>query len=87
MTQPSMEHFKGSPDWKAEAAKLVGRKIVDIRYLSDEEKELTGFFHSPPVMVLDNGDLVFPSADDEGNDGGALFGCGSIGDNFALPRC
>jgi len=32
-----------------------------------------GWYHSPVVIVLDNGNAIFPSADDEGNNAGALF--------------
>ncbi len=58
---------------EAAAAQLVGRKIASIRYLSTEEMEQLGWCRRAAVLVLDNGHQLFPSADDEGNDAGALF--------------
>ena len=52
---------------------LVGRKIVKVRYLSPEETEEMGWYSRPVVIQLDDGNIIYPSADDEGNDGGALF--------------
>ncbi len=52
---------------------LVGRTIIRIRYLSDSECKDMGWYNSSIVLELDNGTLLFPSADDEGNDAGALF--------------
>lgn len=54
-------------------AQLLGRKIVDVRYMTVEESEDMGWFSQPVVFELDDGNLIYPSADDEGNDGGALF--------------
>lgn len=61
--------------WTKDAAKLlVGRKIVNVRYLTDEEQnEELGWGSKSIVLELDNGLLLYPSADDEGNDAGALF--------------
>ena len=51
---------------------LVGRKIVEVRYLTDEEKNDMGWFDSPAVLILDDGNWVMPMADDEGNNAGAM---------------
>ena len=32
-----------------------------------------GWYSRPVAFLLDNGVWIFPSADDEGNNGGALF--------------
>ena len=64
---------------------LVGRKIVRVRYLTAEEMEDMGWYSNPIVLELDNGTLVFPSADDEGNDGGALFFCSHEDPNGVIP--
>ena len=58
---------------KAVAEKLVGRKITEVRYLDAKETEDMGFFRSPVSLLLDDGNWLVPSADDEGNDAGALF--------------
>lgn len=55
------------------AGKLVGRTIIGFRYLTDEEKGHMGWDASAPVLILDDGTAIWPSADDEGNDAGALF--------------
>lgn len=52
---------------------LVGRNIVAVEYLSQEETVGLGWSKRPIVLVLDDGDLLFPSMDDEGNNGGSLF--------------
>jgi hypothetical protein len=54
---------------------LLNRKIVDVRYLTNEEMEDFGWEERSVVMVLDNGNIIFPSQDDEGNGAGALFTC------------
>lgn len=64
---------------------LVGRKIVRVRYLTDEEMEDMGWYSRPIVMQLDDDTLVFPSADDEGNDGGAIFFCTKENPNGVIP--
>ena len=55
------------------ASVLLGRKIVAVRYLDKEEAEHLGWYGRSVVIELDNGVLVWPSSDDEGNDAGALF--------------
>ena len=52
---------------------LVGRKIVKIEYMSKEEAEDFGWYSRPLCIQLDNGLWIYPTRDDEGNDGGALF--------------
>jgi len=62
---------------------LLNRKIVDVRYLSEEEAENLGWTQRSVVMVLDDGNMIYPSSDDEGNDAGALFTCNA--DQPTLP--
>jgi hypothetical protein len=60
--------------WGQEAKKaLVGRKIVAVRYMTEEELTDHGWERSPLVMFLDDGTAIYPSSDDEGNGAGALF--------------
>ena len=54
--------------------RLKGRTIVGCRYLSKTECQGLDWYKRPIVMILDNGTFVFPTMDDEGNNGGALFG-------------
>ena len=58
---------------KRGADALVGRKIVGFRYLDELEMDGLGWDYSAPVLVLDDGNVLFPSADDEGNNAGAMF--------------
>ena len=53
--------------------KLVGRKIVKVHYMGDEDMKEFDWFSRPLLIHLDDGNIIFPSMDDEGNDGGALF--------------
>lgn len=60
--------------WSAAATNvLVGRRIVGARYLNSEEADRLGWHSRSVVFELDNGVLVFPSSDDEGNGAGSLF--------------
>jgi len=52
---------------------MLNRKIVDVRYMTDDEAEDLGWSYRPVVMHLDDGNLIYASCDDEGNDGGSLF--------------
>ena len=61
--------------WKKYGEKhLVGRKIVAVNYLQESDAKELGWYSRPILLELDDGTMVFPSKDDEGNDGGALFG-------------
>lgn len=58
---------------------LEGRTIREVRKLTDEEMEVEGWNpnhrHGPPMaVVLDDGTVLFPSRDPEGNGPGCLFG-------------
>ena len=52
---------------------IVGLKITNIRYLSEKEKQALGWYQKAPVIELEDGILLFPAIDEEGNDAGALF--------------
>lgn len=70
--------------WLTEAKEqLLNRKIVNVRYMTSEEMEQLGWYCRPVVMVLDDGNMIYPSTDDEGNNGGALFTCNEA--NPVLP--
>jgi hypothetical protein len=74
-----------TPDWEEKAAKLlVGRSIVDVRYLMPDEIEGLGWSHAALVLTLDDNSILMCMADDEGNDAGAFLHQGpSLGG--ALP--
>tara|TARA_Y100001938_G_C7893570_1_gene330983 strand:- start:84 stop:374 length:291 start_codon:yes stop_codon:yes gene_type:complete len=59
--------------WVETANKLLlGRKIVKVEYIPVKETDEMMWEHQPVCFLLDNGDWVYPMADDEGNDAGAL---------------
>lgn len=61
-------------EWNEAAKKLlVGKKIVKVGYLLKEETEGLGWMYSSLAIELDDGTVIWPSRDDEGNDAGALF--------------
>lgn len=60
--------------WTAQAASVLeGRTIKRVRYLDEDELRSLYWVSTAIVLELDNGVLVFPSRDDEGNDAGALY--------------
>jgi len=71
--------------WDNQAKGLVGKKIVDARYLTRTEAEGMGFHSRPIVLIMDDGSTYFPSKDDEGNDAGSLFGTDKNGENDDFP--
>lgn len=69
-SQPLFVHRK--LEWERKMRPLIGREIVDARYMDAGERAACGFFHSCLVLQLDDGTLLYPMADDEGNDAGAM---------------
>jgi hypothetical protein len=59
---------------RAATEKLVGRTIVKAEYMDEDEQRAHGWHSRPVILYLDNGSRIYPSQDDEGNDGGSLFG-------------
>jgi exopolysaccharide biosynthesis protein len=56
---------------------IIGRKIVDVIALSKDIVEAEGWENSPYScigLLLDDGNIIYPSQDEEGNGPGALFG-------------
>ena len=59
--------------WSKEVGgKLVGRKIVAVRYMTDKERKEQWWSKSAVVIRLDDGSALYPMSDDEGNDAGAI---------------
>lgn len=69
---------------------ITGRRIVEVRAMSARELEAEGWppDETVPVLVLDNGAIIFPSRDEEGNGPGALFGATARKRGFrvSVPR-
>lgn len=72
--------------WNTYARKhLVGKTIKAVGWMTEEEAAHVGWEHSRPIVIeFTDGSLIFPSADDEGNDGGAMFGQ-SGGEDLTFP--
>ena len=62
-------------EWTKQVKKhLVGKKIIDIKWMSPKVAEETFAWDSQPCEIyLEGGIILTPSMDDEGNDGGAIF--------------
>ena len=53
---------------------LVGKYITKVQWLSpSESNKLMGWDYQPCELHLNDGTIITPSADDEGNNAGALF--------------
>ena len=61
--------------WHKEAnSKLVGKTITKVKWLDpDNAYKAFGWYHQPCEIHLDDGTILTPSQDDEGNDAGAIF--------------
>jgi hypothetical protein len=66
--------------------RLLGRRIVDVRYLNRDECQRLMWDRASVVFVLDNGTTVYAARDAEGNDAGALHGVSKSGEEFVLPE-
>jgi hypothetical protein len=51
---------------------LVGKKITKVEYIPIDEAEENMWHKRPIAILLDDKDWIFPTMDDEGNDGGAM---------------
>ena len=59
--------------WEKDIAeKLIGRTIAKVEYMSKFEAEDYGWYKRPIIITLDDGKILSPMADDEGNNGGAI---------------
>ena len=68
--------------WETKARELLlNKKIVKVRYLTDEERDDLMWNNKPVMFMLDDETWIIPMADDEGNNGGAL----AIGETETLP--
>lgn len=60
--------------WTNDIAKLlVGKKIVKVRYMNENERDGRGWYDRALLIYLDDGTVIYPSRDDEGNGAGAMF--------------
>ena len=61
-------------DWSGDVTKIFkGKTVSHIDYLTDSEMDEMGWYSRAPVIVFTDKSWIIASADDEGNDAGALF--------------
>lgn len=62
---------------------IEGKRITEIGYMQKPDAIFQGWGYRPIVLVLEDGTTLFPMADDEGNEAGALAttveGCETVG--------
>ncbi len=66
---------------------LIGRTIKEMRPMTAAELDAEGWDDhrgNVTAIVLDNGTVLYPSQDDEGNGSGALFGHLKNGETVAF---
>lgn len=71
--------------WNKYAEQLVGKTIKSVKYMTSEEAEDFGWYKRPIIIECTDGTLLIPSSDDEGNNGGALFGSTSDMKDLTFP--
>jgi hypothetical protein len=74
MDNSTAETARMTKHYRAEYADIIGRKVLDVRAMYPEEMEMfmwSGGLGS--VLIMDNGGLVIPMSDAEGNDTGHLM--------------
>lgn len=60
--------------WARVAAdQLLGRKIVEVRYMTDAEMEEQYWTSKALVLILDDGRRIYAASDEEGNDAGVIM--------------
>ena len=77
-TEHKIDGIPVSKYWIDKARKhLEGAKILRVEYMPDDEREDWMWEYSPLCILMQkpNGDKfwMYPTIDEEGNDGGALF--------------
>ena len=63
-------------EWYLDAySEVIGKKIIDVRPLTEEEVESTfwGGGHGGHAFILEDGTMIIPSEDEEGNGPGSSF--------------
>jgi hypothetical protein len=67
-----MNGHKPCPFEAGARMRLQGKRIREVRYLTNEEATNMGFYSLCLVIILEDGNWILPMCDDEGNDAGAL---------------
>lgn len=72
--------------WTKEAGDaLTGKRVKAVRYLTSSEARDLDWYKRPLVIEFEDGTLLFPASDAEGNNGGVLFGQKPGGGDLTFP--
>ena len=73
--------------WEEKISKqLVGRKIVEVRWMTKEEADESYWDHQPVLLILDDGTALCPMSDDEGNSAGSICHLGGECETIPVMR-
>jgi len=73
--------------WEQKIAKqLVGRKIVEVRYMTPQESKESYWYYQPILLILDDGTALCPMDSDEGNQAGSLAHFGGEQETIPVMR-
>lgn len=65
---------------------IIGKKIVDVRWAKpDESDEFFGDQARFPILELEDGTIIIPSRDEEGNGHGVFFGSDGLDTFYVRP--
>ena len=68
---------KPSNEWEQKnSPQLVGKKIVQVRWMTKKEADANYWDYQPVLLILDDGSALCPMSDDEGNNAGSLIHLG-----------
>ena len=65
------------------SAQLVGRKIVEVRWMTKKEADESYWDYQPVLLILYDGTALCPMDSDEGNQAGSL--CHLGGEQETIP--
>lgn len=65
-------------------SELIGKKVVDIRPMTEKEMIQEYWDTQSTVIVFDDGTYIYASSDEEGNGPGVIFGTRPKGEQFAI---
>ena len=72
--------------WTEHAKQILeGRKVVEVRYMNEEEAASFDWHERPLLIIFDDNTVIFASSDDEGNSGGAIFGQSDAMNDLVIP--
>jgi hypothetical protein len=72
--------------WTKKAQEILkGRTIKALGYISEKDADDSMYSKRGLMILLDNGTMIYPMSDDEGNDFGAIHYVTKEGANDVLP--